>query len=171
MGSIAVLGPAPGCCGLQVISPLQACTHPGSTQGLWVEGFDQGNACLLGGGQSIRGPKLLLLLSLAALGELLRDIVGGGCCQGLEVAGSRSRGLESTEEGGPKGPDSSGRIRQEDLGSSHRPAPYCMHVGLVTKSCLTCNPMDRSLPGSSVHGILQASILGWVAISFFRGSS
>ena len=104
VGSIAVLGPAPGCCGLQVISPLQACTHPGSTQGLWVEGFDQGNARLLGGGQSIRGPKLLLLLSLAALGELLRDIVGGGCCQGLEVAGSRSRGLESTEEGGPKGP-------------------------------------------------------------------
>ena len=98
----------------------------------------------LGARPTCRG--LMLLLSLAALGELLRDIVGGGCCQGLEVAGSRSRGLESTEEGGPKGPDSSGRIRQEDLGSSHRPAPYCMHVGLVTKSCLTCNPMDRSLP-------------------------
>ena len=28
-----------------------------------------------------------------------------------------------------------------------------------------CNPMDRSPPGSSVHGILQARILGWVAIS------
>ena len=34
-----------------------------------------------------------------------------------------------------------------------------------------CNPMDRSLPGSSVHGIFQARILEWVAISFFRGSS
>ena len=34
-----------------------------------------------------------------------------------------------------------------------------------------CDPMDYSLPGSSVHGILQARILKWVAISFFRGSS
>ena len=31
--------------------------------------------------------------------------------------------------------------------------------------------MDCSLPGSFVHGILQARILEWVAISFFRGSS
>ena len=29
-----------------------------------------------------------------------------------------------------------------------------------------CDPMDRSLPGSSVHGILQATVLEWVAISF-----
>ena len=34
-----------------------------------------------------------------------------------------------------------------------------------------CNPMDCSLPGSSVHGILQAIILEWVVISFSRGSS
>ena len=41
----------------------------------------------------------------------------------------------------------------------------------VAQSCPTlCNPMD-SLPGSSVHGILQARILEWVAISFSRGSS
>ena len=40
---------------------------------------------------------------------------------------------------------------------------------LVAQSCLTlCSPMDCSLPGSSVHGILQARILEWVAISFFR---
>jgi len=40
------------------------------------------------------------------------------------------------------------------------------------QSCLTlCGPMDCSLPGSCVHGILQARILKWVAISFFRGSS
>ena len=39
-------------------------------------------------------------------------------------------------------------------------------------SCLTlCDPMDCSLPGSSVQEILQARILEWVAISFFRGSS
>ena len=43
---------------------------------------------------------------------------------------------------------------------------------LVAQLCLTlCDPMDCSLPGSSVHGILQARILEWVAISFSRGSS
>ena len=35
----------------------------------------------------------------------------------------------------------------------------------MPQSCLTlCNPMDCSLPGSSVHGILQASILAWVKV-------
>ena len=43
---------------------------------------------------------------------------------------------------------------------------------LVTQSCPTlCGPMDCSPPGSSVHGILQARILEWVAISFWGGSS
>ena len=38
--------------------------------------------------------------------------------------------------------------------------------------CLTlCDPLDCSLPGSSVHGILQARILEWVAMPSFRGSS
>ena len=45
-------------------------------------------------------------------------------------------------------------------------------VSEVAQSCPTlCNPMDYSLPGSSVHGIFQAEILEWVAISFSRGSS
>ena len=35
----------------------------------------------------------------------------------------------------------------------------------------SCDPMDCNLPGSSVHGILQARILEWVVISFSRGSS
>ena len=40
------------------------------------------------------------------------------------------------------------------------------------QSCLTlCGPMDCSLPGSSVHGILQARMLEWVAVSFSRGLS
>ena len=44
--------------------------------------------------------------------------------------------------------------------------------GLVTQLCLTlCDPVDCSLPGSSVHGIPQARILGWVTISSCRGSS
>ena len=36
---------------------------------------------------------------------------------------------------------------------------------------LFCDPTDYSLPGSSVHGIFQARILEWVAISFSRGFS
>ena len=42
----------------------------------------------------------------------------------------------------------------------------------VAQSCLTlCDPMDYSLPGSSIHRIFQARILEWVAISFSRRSS
>ena len=41
---------------------------------------------------------------------------------------------------------------------------------LVSQSCLTlCDPVDCSPPGFSVHGIPQARILEWVAISFSRG--
>ena len=43
---------------------------------------------------------------------------------------------------------------------------------LVAQLCLTfCDPMDCSPPVSSVHGVLQARILEWVAIPFSRGSS
>ena len=42
---------------------------------------------------------------------------------------------------------------------------------LVAQLYLTlCDPMDCSLPGSSVHGILQARTLEWIAMSFSRGS-
>ena len=42
---------------------------------------------------------------------------------------------------------------------------------LIAQLCLIlCDPMDWSPPGSSVHGILQARILEWVAIPFSRGS-
>ena len=45
-------------------------------------------------------------------------------------------------------------------------------VVLIAQLCPTlCDPMDYSWPGSSVHGILQARILEWVAIPFSRGSS
>jgi len=39
----------------------------------------------------------------------------------------------------------------------------------ITQSCPTlCNPMDCSLPGTSVHEIFQAIVLEWIAISFSR---
>ena len=53
--------------------------------------------------------------------------------------------------------------------------PLCYHLYvsvLVTQSYLTlCDPMHCSLPGSSIHGILQGRILEWVAIPFSSGSS
>ena len=50
--------------------------------------------------------------------------------------------------------------------------PVSKSVSKVAQSCPTlCDPMDGSLPGSSVHGIFQARVLEWVAIFFSRGSS
>ena len=47
-----------------------------------------------------------------------------------------------------------------------------MCVWEVAQLCPTlCHPMDYNLPGSCVHGILQARVLEWVAISYSRGSS
>ena len=60
-------------------------------------------------------------------------------------------------------------LRASDQERGHvRRMAHC----LAAKSCLTlCEPMNCSLPGSSVHGISHVRILEWVAISFFRGSS
>ena len=60
---------------------------------------------------------------------------------------------ESLSERGPRGPS----------GSDQR--PMCPRVSRSAGPTL-CDPMDCSPPGSSFHGILQARILEWVAISF-----
>ena len=52
------------------------------------------------------------------------------------------------------------------------PLVPCESESEVTQSCPTlCDPMDCSLPGSSIHGIFQARMLEWVNIPFCRGSS
>ena len=44
-----------------------------------------------------------------------------------------------------------------------------LYVCVCVQSCMTlCDPMDYSLPGSSVQGVFQARILEWVAISSSR---
>ena len=49
---------------------------------------------------------------------------------------------------------------------------YIMHKGLVPQLCsVLCNPTYCSLTGSSVHAILQARILEWVAMPSSRGFS
>ena len=47
----------------------------------------------------------------------------------------------------------------------------CVHAQSLQLCPVLCDPMDRSPTGSSVHGILQARILEWVAISSSKGSS
>ena len=50
--------------------------------------------------------------------------------------------------------------------------PRCVYVCEVAQLCPTLwDPMDCSIPGSSVHRIFQARVLEWVAISFSRESS
>ena len=50
-------------------------------------------------------------------------------------------------------------------------AYFSLSLSLFAQSCPTlCDPMDCSLPGSSVHGISQKRILEWVAVSYSRGS-
>ena len=56
--------------------------------------------------------------------------------------------------------------------TGNEPQPLSLYWSEVTQSCLTlCDPMGYNLPGSSVHGIFQAIVLEWIAISFSRGSS
>ena len=58
-----------------------------------------------------------------------------------------------------------GFSRQEHWSGFPFPSP--MRESEVTQSCLTpSDPMDCSLPGSSVRGIFQARVLKWVAIAF-----
>ena len=55
---------------------------------------------------------------------------------------------------------------------THRRAHNMVKWSEVAQSCPTPHdPTDCSLPGSSVHGIFQARVLGWIAISSSRGSS
>ena len=46
-----------------------------------------------------------------------------------------------------------------------------MHAKSLQSCLMLCDPMDHSPAGPSVHGILQARILEWVAMPFSRGSS
>ena len=62
-------------------------------------------------------------------------------------------------------PPSLGFSRQEHWSALPFPSP--MHESEVAQSCATLSdPMDYSLPGSSIHGIFQARVLEWGAIAF-----
>jgi len=64
-------------------------------------------------------------------------------------------------------PPSLGFSRQEHWSGLPFPSPMHESESEVTQSCPTLSdPMDRSLPGYSVHGIFQARVLEWGAIVF-----
>ena len=66
-------------------------------------------------------------------------------------------------------PQSLGFSRQEHWSGLPFPSPVHDSESEVAQSCLTLSdPMDCSLPGSSVHGIFQARVLEWVAIAFSK---
>ena len=69
----------------------------------------------------------------------------------------------------PESPALAGRFFTTEPPGKHSLARVCAKS---VQMCLNlCDAMDCSLSGFSVHGILQARILEWVATSFFRGSS
>ena len=78
-------------------------------------------------------------------------------------------------DGSPPGSPVPGNSPGKNTGVGCHFLLQCMKVKSkckVAQSCPTLsNPRDCSLPGSSVHGIFQARVLEWVAISFSRGSS
>ena len=68
-------------------------------------------------------------------------------------------------------PLSLGFSRQEHWSGLPFPSPMCESESEVTQSCPTLyDPMDGSLPGSSVHRIFQARVLEWGAIAFSEDS-
>ena len=66
-------------------------------------------------------------------------------------------------------PPSLGFFRQEHWSGLPFPSPMHESESEVIQSCLTLSdPMDCSLPGSSIHGIFQARVLAWGAIAFSK---
>ena len=83
---------------------------------------------------------------------------------------SRVRLCVTPEMAAHQAPQSLGFSRQEHWSGLPFPS-QCRKVkseSEVTQSCLTLrNPIDCSLPGSSIHGIFQARVLEWVASAFY----
>ena len=82
---------------------------------------------------------------------------------------SRVRLCATSEMAAHQAPPSLGFSRQEHWSGLPFPSPMQKSESEVAQSCLTLSdPMDCSLPGSSVHGIFQATVLEWGAIALSR---
>ena len=80
---------------------------------------------------------------------------------------SRVRLCATPQTAAHQAPPSLGFSRQEHWSGLPFPSPMHESESEVAQSCPTPrDPMDCSLPGSSIHGIFQARVLEWVAIAF-----
>ena len=88
------------------------------------------------------------------------------CCA-TQLVGSGNQGVEPGPQHGKPGalPD-----RLPGSSQCRGFLPVCAAPSL-SHARLSCNPVERSPPGASVHGLFQARTLGWVAISYCSGSS
>ena len=68
-------------------------------------------------------------------------------------------------------PDTNLGTRRRKGNSSEEKQLWCVHARSLQSWPTLCSAMDCSLPGSAVHGILQARLLEWVAMPSSRGSS
>ena len=85
----------------------------------------------------------------------------------LLIRFSRVRLCATPETTAHQAPPSLGFSRQEHWSGLPFPSPMHESESEVAQSCPTLsNPMDCSLPGSSVHGVFQARVLEWGAITF-----
>ena len=83
---------------------------------------------------------------------------------------SRVRLCATPETAAHQAPPSLGFSRQEHWSGLPFPSPVHESESEVAQWCLTLSdPMDCSLPGSSIHGIFQARVLEWGAIAFSKG--
>ena len=82
----------------------------------------------------------------------------------VDVAGERPGPQTGSDE-------PSCRLESQRWYSLENWSPFLAAECVCMLSCDSCDPVDCSPPGSSVHGISQARIPEWVAIPFFRGSS
>ena len=85
--------------------------------------------------------------------EVTRTLLRRNQSKAIHSTHFQSQLLQSANSGNP------GKVLSESESEVAQPCPTL------------CNPLDCSLQGFSIHGILQASILEWVTISFSRGSS
>ena len=63
------------------------------------------------------------------------------------------------------------QFQHKDTSKPSQNSPACVHAKSLQSCPTLCGPVDCSLPGSFVHGILQTRILKWVAMPCSRGSS
>ena len=107
------------------------------------------------------------LPSLSGMWFSFTGMAGIFCCRNpLEAWGERGYPGQVTSPF----PTSHTRERDPLTGASDWLA-VCVRVKSLQSCPTLCNLMDCSLPGSAVHGILQAKVLEWVAMPSSRGSS